>query len=84
MTLSQQTLLNAAYKHGAIRAGATALHGWARFKSEANARLFCETMLTLQWSVTRYKQDQPTEVLSCVDWQQPRLPNGTHKRDGVY
>jgi len=76
MSLSQLRLVNAAYKHGACKAGASSMHGWARFHSDDNAAKFAELMLTQQWSVTRYKQERITDVVSCVDWTAPRMANG--------
>lgn len=77
MPLPQLRLVNAAYHHGAMKAGASAMHGWARFNDAALAGRFSEVMLSQQWFVTVYPQPQldGTNVIA-VDWTCHRMPNG--------
>ena len=84
MSIQQLRLVQAAYHAGAVLAGGSALHGWARFLDDASAHKFAEIMLSQQWSIQCYKQERIVDVVTCVDWTAPRLAGGNHRRDGAY
>jgi len=72
MPIPQMRLVAMARKHGAHLAGATAMHGWARFKSNTDADVFAQLMCTQQWAVMMYQQGD----IVAVDWTCERMANG--------